>query len=461
MGIPAMVVTRKGFTDVSGNAYASLGFPAESPSVYEFPDEMFVAGSDLTPINENIDKIVYGLTKWEPKVKDTGVVAPPKITVEGKDYAEALTNMNLLFLRSMWGDGLPVLPATEERVSWILTGTDVPGDTVIGKIMPRGGIATAEAIATSLAMAGGRPEYLPVMIALVEALEDPLLITQEWQATTCAIYPMVVVNGPIAKEIRLNCGYNLLGPHPVYPANGAIGRALRFLLTTVGGAIPQVGTMSNFGGPRYINAVFAEDEAGLPPDWEPFSTEYWGYPRGSNVVTVTPVQTANNSSSGKTSTEEIAAAQIHRWAKLVHVPHSHMLNEAIGPGYISVTLLIPRRGSNELSSLGWSKEKIKAYLWENGRIPWSDFEKMAWQERGAPRLEKLGLPEGSPVSMVLRPENIAVIVAGGEQSGHHYFLHTGWGGSKAANAEIKLPPPAKWDALLKEAEDDLGPLPSE
>ncbi len=71
-----MVVTREGFSQVVANAFAGLGFPAEAPTVYEFPIEMFLPGSDLTPIKENIDKIVYGLTKWEPKIKEKGVYQP-------------------------------------------------------------------------------------------------------------------------------------------------------------------------------------------------------------------------------------------------------------------------------------------------------------------------------------------------------------------------------------------------
>jgi len=72
MGIPTMLFTREGFTQVVGNAFAGLGFPAEGPTVHEFPIEMFLPGSDLTPIRENIDKIVYGLTKWQPKIKTKG-----------------------------------------------------------------------------------------------------------------------------------------------------------------------------------------------------------------------------------------------------------------------------------------------------------------------------------------------------------------------------------------------------
>ena len=173
LGIPTTVVTRKGFTQVVNNAFAGLGFPAEAPVTYEFPMEMFIPGSDLTPLGTNIDKIIDGLTRWQPKIKSKGVYHPATVTVQGKDYREAVAEMNDLFLRNLWSDGLPLLPATEERVRYMLTGTDLKPDTVIGKITPRGGIATVQDIAVSLTMAGGRPEYLPILIAAVEAISQP------------------------------------------------------------------------------------------------------------------------------------------------------------------------------------------------------------------------------------------------------------------------------------------------
>ncbi len=122
---------------------------------------MFNAGSDLTPINENIDKIVAGLTTWTPKVTAKKVVyTPPMITVTGKDYPTAVDNMNLLFLRNMWGGGLPINPPTEAAVNKLLTGTPLSPDTVIsppGGVVARGGIATVQSVAVALAMAGGRP----------------------------------------------------------------------------------------------------------------------------------------------------------------------------------------------------------------------------------------------------------------------------------------------------------------
>ena len=94
-----MVVTRKGFSQVVANGFAGLGFGLEAPTVYEFPIEMFLPGGDLTPLRQNIDKIVYGLTKWEPKIKKKAVFHPgEKVTVEGKDYQEALDKMIRIFL---------------------------------------------------------------------------------------------------------------------------------------------------------------------------------------------------------------------------------------------------------------------------------------------------------------------------------------------------------------------------
>jgi hypothetical protein len=275
VGIPTMAVTRKGFTQVVGNAYAGFGFAPEGPTVYEFPMEMFVAGSDLTPLKENLDKVVYGLTKWEPQIKRKGVFYPAdKIKTEGRDYQEALANMNLLFLKNLWGDGLPMWPATQERVDWLLTGTDLPHDKVLGKIFPRGGVATVETLAIALAMAGGRPEYMPVLVAAVEAIIHPDLRHQNFQATTNSGYPAVIVNGPISKQIRLSSGYGCLGPDPAHPAGATIGRAIRFILMNSGGALPGTGTMAIYGGPaRYTNVVFAEDEDGLPKDWMPLSVE--------------------------------------------------------------------------------------------------------------------------------------------------------------------------------------------
>jgi hypothetical protein len=112
-----MVVTRGGFSQVVANGFAGLGFADEAPTVHEFPVQMFEEGSDLSPIKENLDKIVYGLTKWEPKTKKKGVIPSSKVMVQGKDYPDAVTNMNNLFLKNMWGDMTPDVNSGHEVFS--------------------------------------------------------------------------------------------------------------------------------------------------------------------------------------------------------------------------------------------------------------------------------------------------------------------------------------------------------
>jgi hypothetical protein len=455
-----MEVTRKGFSQVVGNAFAGLGFAPEGPSVYEFPIDMFLAGSDLTPIRENIDKIVYGLTKWEPKFKAKGVFYPAeRITVQGKDYQEALANMNLLFLRNLWSDGLPVLPATEERVNWLLTGTDLPRDTLIGKLLPRGGIATPETLAVALAMAGGRPEYMPVLIAAVKAIIDPASVHQSMNATTCSVYPVVIVNGPIAKQTRLNSGYGLIGPDPTHPAGATIGRAIRFLLMIPGGGIPGIGTMSIFGGAaRYTNIVFAEDEASLPKDWRPISVER-GFPPNSNVVTVLVGAAGERNVNGvRCGTQETILQTLTSVGAYMREGGGNWTDVDMYEKTSGI-LVLGGVAAQGLSDYGWTKAKVQQYLWEHSKIPLVDLGTY-WSEAKAQAMKKRGYAVTDPMPITGKPENIMIVVAGGEQSGHGLWMPVGCCPKNFVSMEIKLPAQASWDALLKQAEMDLGPLPA-
>ena len=96
-----------------------------------------------------------------------------------------------------WGDGLPVWPAPRSRVDWILRGTPLSRAHVIGTFPPRGGVATVETCSIALAMAGGRPEYLPVLVAAVEAFVDPESGSEQLQAASGSAFPVVIVNGPV------------------------------------------------------------------------------------------------------------------------------------------------------------------------------------------------------------------------------------------------------------------------
>lgn len=429
---------------------------------------MFLPGSDLRPIENDFEKVLEGLTRWEPKNRTKGVIEPGEnVRIEGRDYQEAVANMNNLFLRNRWGDGLPLVPATEERIRWLLRGTDLSPDAVVGegKVLPRGGIATVKQIAINLAMAGGRPEYLAVLIAAVEAMLKPEFRHQHWQPTTANTYPVIIVNGPVAKQIRLNSGYGALGPDPARPAGAALGRAIRLLLMNLGGAIPGKGTMSIHGGAnRYTNIVFAEDEAGLPSGWMPLHVER-GHAPGSNVVTLHVVEGTVNihadsvTGSKPATPREVSSAALGRLAGFIRVPCTRYWDHGRQPEYAVGIVLLGRGTARLLASLGYTKEKVQSFLWENTAIPWTIVQSMGtraeiegWIERSQGTLV-----EGQPWSITVNPRNIMIVVAGGEASTHMYWMQGGNGPQKVVDAEVKLP--GKMNLLVTEAERDLGPAP--
>ena len=460
MGIPTMIVTQAGFAQVVANSFTAFGFPPEAPSVMEFPSEMFLPASDLTPLDKNLDKVIFGLTRWEPRAySETAMASPRNVTVSGGDFEEAVSRMNLLFLKNLWGDGLPIHPPTEERVDWMLRGTDFPRDQVIGKIFPRGGIATVEILAVNLVMAGGRPEYLPVLIAAIQAMTLPAYQHGVMNSTTCSVYPVLIVNGPIARKIRLNSGYGCLGPDPRHPAGGSLGRALRFILMNVGGAIPGMGTMAIYGGPaRHTNVVFAEDEEGLPFGWRSLHEER-GFSRGANAVTVMDAGGTSNINiiaKSQAPTEQSILNTLEGYAGYMRIPSQNSLFSMSFPDGIGGLLLIPRGVAQEMSKLGWSKEKVRNYLWERSKIP--DSPQLRWEIEN--RVDRGETPEEwvqYPFPICRKPEGIVIAVAGGEQSGHSYWMQSGHGGYTAKTMAVQLP--AAWEDLLRKAEEDLGPMP--
>jgi hypothetical protein len=436
------------------NAFAGLGFDQDAAMV-TFPIELFLVGSELTPVRERLHEFVDGLISWEPKAKRTGIHHPPMLHIEAGEYEAALDAMHWQFLRQSWGDGLPLNAPTEARVAWILRGTDLPSDQVIGKVMPRGGIATVQTLAASLAMAGGRPEYLPILIAAVEAILDPGLEHDKFQATSGSTFPVVIVNGPVASQIRLNAGFGLLGPDPQHPAGASIGRALRLLLQNVGGALPGTGTMAMFGGMRYTNAVFAEDEAGLPDGWEPVCTDHFGLPRGTNAVTVYVATGASNilrRGVGKETREEEGLQSLHRVVGYLRSPSPHYTHGwAHGtPG----ALLMSRVVARQLASLGWTKAAIKRFLWEHSRFSHAEVQEtgmLQWIQQEADPLT-IASAELELWPITCRPEHIILCVAGGHHPTHNYWMQAY--APRMAGRAITLP--TAWDALIAEAEAALG-----
>jgi hypothetical protein len=178
-------------------------------------------------------------------------------------------------------DGLPVVIPTPERVARQVLASGYDGDLVIGRVPPRGGIATVELVAANAVMAGCMPDHFPVVLAAVQAALDPEMDLAEVQSTTNPVSPFIIVNGPARWQCGVASGHGALGPG--HRANATIGRALRLVLMNVGGARPGEGDMALLGHGSKFTACLAEAEESSP--FEPYHV-YRGWEPNDSVVTL-------------------------------------------------------------------------------------------------------------------------------------------------------------------------------
>jgi len=146
-----------------------------------------------------------------------------------------------------WSDGLPVVPPTDERILRMLGGTDRKPDEIVGLIPPNLAPCTVEKVAINAVMAGCKPEYLPVVLGVLEAALDPLFVLHGLLCTTHFAGPLVIINGPAAKAVGMNSGINALGQGN--RANATIGRALQLIVRNVGGGLPGGMDRATLGNP--------------------------------------------------------------------------------------------------------------------------------------------------------------------------------------------------------------------
>ena len=149
------------------------------------------------------------------------------------------------FASEGWTDGLPIVPPTEDRVAQMLAFSEVDPCSSLGPMPPRWGEATIATLAVNAVMAGCKPEYFPLVVTAVKAILSKPFNLYGIQGTTNPASPVLIVNGPIAREIGINGRGNLFGPG--FRANATIGRAIRLIMTTIGGGVPQQADKSTLG----------------------------------------------------------------------------------------------------------------------------------------------------------------------------------------------------------------------
>ena len=180
-----------------------------------------------------------------------------------------------------FSDGLPLVPPTPERVVRMLSGTRRDPQEVIAVMPPNMGEVTVEKLAINAVMAGCKPDYMPVVLTVVEAICTDEYNIHGVMATTMGASPVVVVNGPIREQLGMNMKLGALGQGN--RANATIGRAVRLAIRNLGGAKPGGTERSTLGNPMKFTMCFAEWEERNP--WGPLHVER-GFKESDSVVSV-------------------------------------------------------------------------------------------------------------------------------------------------------------------------------
>lgn len=268
------------------------GDAAESARVFGMPDLQYVVvpwlyrNLDLPRVIEQTDKAIDDLVRELTTVRQVGsrrIEVAERERFKGWDRLEAVERMNEEFLLRDWGDGFPLLPPTPEAVERLLKGTCLPPDHMMCDLPPGWGLATVEKVAINAAMAGAKPEQLPVILAALKALSkvDPKVVRQ-FLMSTSAHASLLLVNGPVAKEIGVNARA-AMGPGRENRVNLTIGRSYTLCLKNIGHWYPGLMDMDTLGSVRKFTVCVAENEEASP--WEPFHVEK-GYRREESVVSL-------------------------------------------------------------------------------------------------------------------------------------------------------------------------------
>ena len=414
------------------------------PNIEYFPNRGTV--DEVRPIaevyiNDIIEALTNPLTEEEKNPKrEREQEARAFVEISADNYESAVEKFNQLYLDNHWGDGLPLIPPTEEAVEEMLTGTSRSPNEVVGLVPFRKGAATIEKIAINAVMAGAKPEYLPVVIAAIEGLTDETYSLPDYSITPFShmlssegsFNMMIMVSGPIGKEIDMNCGVGLLAH--CNQANNTIGRAVELCVINLGYTWPGEIDMALIGrSSSHTFYTFAENLQDSP--WESFN-EGMGYKQEDSYVTVSTVSGMTLFGGGTVGPWSVQSAldnMVRNMSTNRMGMSKHIL--VICP---ELAIVLKRNGFE-------TKQSLRDYLYENTKVPYEEITNREMQrieesinlkpgglyyyERAAaknfiPKIQE-ALKPGGKVPMI-NPDDIHIVVAGsvpGYSFGMRYF-HT-------------------------------------
>jgi hypothetical protein len=429
--VPAVGVFNEGFQEDVRSASSSRAMPAIRAVFSAIPCE----ATDLEEIDRGVDiilpKVVDALTRplsneeKYPKAKELEKL--PRVVFSGD-----LEEVNRFFYRRGWTDGLPIVPPTEERVAEMLKGSDLPPDTLLGKLIPRKGKVTVEKIAINAVMAGALPTHLPVLIAATRLLLDSEPGFQgfcTFGVSTGSWSPFWVINGPIRSQIKVNSGSGALSPGNI--ANAAIGRAMGLIVKNLAGIRKGIEDMGVMGNPMKYSMVIAENEEESP--WEPLQVEF-GLRKEDSAVTIAFPQSYIQHWPVSTDEEGILRSVMD------HLQRGFTHTLIFNPAHAKI-----------LAKAGWTKQNIKEFISEFARNPVVRQTGTGGVPSNKLFQGKISARVGETVRIIRDPRTIRIVVAGGPGA---FIAHVYGGGPTPGQHEIqKIELPKDWEKLVAKYRD--------
>ncbi len=455
LGVPSVSLTCEGFLGQAATTAAGLGMP--SLPVALVPGHVDVQSADELRRNVlavTVDAVIQGLTAAPAEAAPVLEPDATAIVFEGTP-----DEVNRHFYDNGWSDGLPIVPPTEARVGEFLRFTDREPDAELGVLLPDKRSATVRTVAVNGVMAGCRPEYMPVLVALVEAMADRRYGV-EHSGNTPGSDTLVVLNGPIIGELDFNYRQGAL--RDGFQANTTVGRFWRLYLRNVAGFLPHKTDKGTFGNTWRV--VLAENEEALARiGWTTLAQDQ-GLRAGDNAVTISRFTgggvIVSGFGDGPDRMIPYLADGIAR-----HVGWEVIFTVGMAAGAQRPLLVLSPILAETLARAGLGKREVKRRLFAHARIPAWKFERYigGWTNftPGQPTLVDLVRRGQAPavfaesddpdrlVPVVAEPDDIMIAVSGDPLRTNAYvFAHNGILGYPTTR-EIALP--AAWPRLLRAA----------
>jgi hypothetical protein len=416
-GVPASTLVCEGFIRQAAATSVGLGLPSMPVAlVPSHPDALTKDELRRNTLEVTTEKVIENLMRAGAVAADEAEPAERDIVFSG-----SFEEINDHFCDQEWSDGLPIIPPTRDRVERFLEFTDRKPDEVLGVMLPDNRAATVWSIAVNGVMAGCRPEYMPILVALVEAMADPRYGV-EHSGNTPGSETLIILNGPIIKELGFNYTQGVM--RDGFRPNTSVGRFWRLYLRNVAGFLLHKTDKGCFG--NNFRVVCAENEDALARiKWEPNSVE-WGFAAGDNTVTIGRYSGGNVIASVSGDTPEGILANVAY--ALARQTFCWNLTFLLGSAYgtIRPLVLLTPILAETIAKHGWSKRDVKQYLFDHARQPAGEIErglrdwmnKPIWnlaEEADAGRIPKLFHESDDPnrrVPHVFKPEDYMIAVTG-------------------------------------------------